>query len=57
MKISKTINAPNEFVYNQILIHHFMIFKNTGRRPDIKSPMVFNTQNFLGKINSGNHHD
>ncbi|MEG1531423.1 MAG: DUF3284 domain-containing protein, partial [Lactococcus sp.] len=34
MKISKTINAPVEFVYNQILDSSlYDIEKNTGRRP------------------------
>ncbi|BAV01631.1 DUF3284 domain-containing protein [Lactococcus formosensis] len=54
MKISKTINAPVEFVYNQILDSSlYDIEKNTGRRPDIKSLNGFEYSKTFGKNQYG----
>ncbi|HAP15901.1 MAG TPA: hypothetical protein DCZ00_07005 [Lactococcus sp.] len=54
MKITKTINAPVEFVYNQILNSSlYDIEKHTGRRPDIKSLSGFEYSKTFGKNQHG----
>ncbi|WP_081167790.1 DUF3284 domain-containing protein [Lactococcus garvieae] len=54
MKISKTINAPVEFVFNQILDSSiYDIEKNTGQRPDLKFLNGYEYSKTFGKNQQG----